>query len=204
MPNMIEQFTKSLKTSQLVDVHNGICIKPVKKFVDRATAEARVIAAITENVDNKAGASREDILKLLQRSEVRLILQPEQVAIQTAKPAPVVELKKAVDKAIASGSPVLVNKPAIEVLTDKASDKALKAVESEGNKKPIAKKSAAPSEDGPRKQNTPPHLNVRCAHCGYYAKTTPAMMKIARLKCPVDGKHGNLLTAEERNEKRGR
>lgn len=65
---------------------------------------------------------------------------------------------------------------------------------------------AAPRQDGdaPRKQNTPPHLNLRCPTCQYYAKSTPAMLKIARLICPVDPKHGKLLTAEERGEKRGR
>ena len=69
---------------------------------------------------------------------------------------------------------------------------------------PAAAKRAAPRADGeePRKQNTPPHLNLRCPKCGYYVKSTPAMLEIARVKCPVDGQ--KLLTKEERGEHRGR
>jgi hypothetical protein len=49
-----------------------------------------------------------------------------------------------------------------------------------------------------------PHLNLRCPHCGYYVKSTAAMLSRARLTCPVDLQHGLLLTAAERGEKRGR
>lgn len=55
----------------------------------------------------------------------------------------------------------------------------------------------------PKKQKLTPHLNLRCPSCGYYAKSTPAMLSKARLTCPVDPKHGKLLTAEERGETRG-
>lgn len=49
-------------------------------------------------------------------------------------------------------------------------------------------------------KTTAAHLNLRCAHCHYYAKTTIQMLKIARLICPVDNKHGLLLTKEERKD----
>ncbi len=69
--------------------------------------------------------------------------------------------------------------------------------------KPEAKKGKMPRKtDGQSK--TPPHLNLRCPSCGYYAKTIPTMLAKARLICPVDPKHGKLLTADERGEKRGR
>lgn len=74
---------------------------------------------------------------------------------------------------------------------------------------PAKKDAPAPAKkDAPastsKKQNTPPHLNLRCPVCKYYAKTTPACLKLARLRCPVDVAHGILKTAEERGEKRGR
>lgn len=63
-----------------------------------------------------------------------------------------------------------------------------------------ARPAAAPHE----KKQPEPILNLRCPSCGYFAKVWPSHMAIARLKCPVDKSHGDLLTAEERNEKRGR
>lgn len=173
---------KDAKTSDLVEfwnIHHQNA--PIKKFADRATAVKRCTA-----------------------------LQESLSGTNTA-PAPVQVLKSVVNKAIAAGAPVFINKPiaevpAIEVITDKVSDKALKALEAEKGKKPAKKSTPALThvETGPKKQNTPPHLNLRCPSCGYYAKTTPACLKLARLICPVDPKHGKLLTADERNEKRGR
>lgn len=66
---------------------------------------------------------------------------------------------------------------------------------------------AAPPASGdpaPKKQVHAPMLNIRCGTCGFFAKTTPAMLGKGRLKCPIHASHGNLLTAEERGEKRGR
>lgn len=55
-----------------------------------------------------------------------------------------------------------------------------------------------------KKQNTPPLLNIRCPHCGFFAKVPAASIGGPRLVCPVAKDHGKLLTAEERGEKRGR
>lgn len=66
-----------------------------------------------------------------------------------------------------------------------------------------AKESKAKATPG-GKQATPPHFNLRCPSCGYYAKTTMDFLNKGRLVCPVNPKHGVLKTAEERGEKRGR
>jgi len=45
-------------------------------------------------------------------------------------------------------------------------------------------------------------VNLHCGTCGYYARAGIEQMKAARLVCPVDKRHGLLLTPEERGEKR--
>lgn len=71
-----------------------------------------------------------------------------------------------------------------------------------GEKPKREKKERAPREKK-EKEAPSPHLNLRCGTCKFYAKTTEAMMKLGRLACPVDPKHGKLLTAVERSENRG-
>lgn len=86
-----------------------------------------------------------------------------------------------------------------DVLT--ATDAGIEFAKSNGLLKRV--RGTAPADGAePKKQNTPPHLNLRCAKCGYYAKSTPAMLAIARLKCPVD--NSILQTKEERGETRGK
>jgi len=46
------------------------------------------------------------------------------------------------------------------------------------------------------------HVNLICSQCGYYAKTTQDFLKLARLRCPLDGTV--LRTKDERGETRGR
>lgn len=178
-------FIQNLNSKELVFIHNTV--NPdgqIKKFADRATAEKRMLKIIAGNPDyitfHKANAAK---------------LKADGIVIPAIEaPVPVPPVRTASPEA-----------PTKEQIKARKILEAMKAkAQPEGSAAPKAtrapKEGAAPA----KKQNTPPHLNVRCACCGYYAKTTPAMMQIARLKCPVDPKHGNLLTAEERGENRGR
>lgn len=70
-------------------------------------------------------------------------------------------------------------------------------------KKASSKKASQPAEQPAEKNDGPsPHINLRCAVCGYYAKTTQYWHSLKRLRCPIDG--AELQTAKERGEKRGR
>lgn len=188
MIKTLETIIKASKTSMLVAFYNKFAEKPVTKFADRKTAEGRLLQlAVNKNMtaESFVGAMGE----FADQSEINALVallpkKEEKKVVEIAKPV--------VAKAIAA-------KPAHEVITDNASDKAVAAIN-----KPAKKESSETPDGEPRKQNTPPHLNLRCPVCGYYAKTTPACLAKARLTCPVDAKHGHLLTAEERNEKRGR
>lgn len=62
-----------------------------------------------------------------------------------------------------------------------------------------SKKIAAKSKD---LSTTEHHINLRCSQCTYYAKTTSDFLKLARLRCPIDG--SVLKTKHERGETRGR
>ena len=180
-------FVKSLNSKQLVGIYNLAAPedKQIKKFVDRPTAEARVIKVV--------GGSPDYITFHQKYSQLVKPLGIELPEIEAPKPAPMED------------TPEMAKAKKILEQDRKRRDAGANAVEpAAAPAAPKPARKSAPSTGEAKKQNTPPHLNVRCASCGYYAKTTPAMMKIARLKCPVDAKHGNLLTAEERGEKRGR
>lgn len=170
-------------------------------------------------------------LGLVVREKVKINNKPAEFHSFTAKGREYVETNGITSKKVSPKN--LASKPVIEVITDKADAKALAALEKEQAAKakkalkapvpsalaknlketgitapkaktPPAPKAPRPEGEAPAKQNTPPHLNLRCPSCGYYAKSTPDMLAIARLACPVNSKHGILLTKEERGENRGR
>jgi hypothetical protein len=174
--NTLANFVTGLKTSQLVALYNLTTDKKIKKFADRKTAEKRILSLLAPN-------GQEEEYRAFRAKYGKASIEVADAELPDLFPVPV---------------PVIVP-------TDAQSDKAVAAVnaETEAMKKKRGRK-AAPRVDGsaPAKQNTPPHLNLRCPVCAYYAKTTPAMLKLARLACPLG--HGKLLTAEERGEKRGR
>lgn len=158
----VKTFIQTLKTAQLVALYN--LVNPpearVKKFADRATAEARLVKMIDKYPDNGYSDFFSDFAG-----------QTAKLGFELPAPAPAPEPVKEV--------PQEEDKPAPK-----------KGVRAER-----AKKSKEPSS---------PHVNLRCGSCDYYAKTTLVFLAKGRLVCPMNKAHGNLLTAEERGEKRGR
>jgi hypothetical protein len=177
----ITEFVKQTNLKTLVDIYNtALPEKPVKKFTDRKTAEARLL---------KLMAGSPDYITFYNQHATKI----ENFGIDLPALAKPVDPLETPEMARAK-----------KMLEQERKNREQKGSAPAPTPAAPATKRRQPSDAPAKKQNTPPHLNVRCAACGYYAKTTPAMMKIARLLCPVDHKHGMLLTAEERGEKRGR
>ncbi len=194
---------KHLKTSQLMAIVNLSLpegAKQVTKFATRGAGEKRVLGILTGDLLKRALAAR-----VINSEEHRAIggalLDYRSGFSEPELGAPkgiTVNASKEVVTPIAStaGLATLVEKAPAPVAAVPATKPAVKKAD-----KP-AKVAKSPKE--PKVQKKYPHLNLRCPVCKYYAKTTVEMAKKARLVCPVDAKHGKLLTAEERGEKRGR
>jgi hypothetical protein len=202
MGNKLSSFVKGLKTPDILALYNlaNYPETPVKRFATRMAAEARLVRVMA--VDPAYFYKR--LAAPAAKLNIHLPVPEGATPRKPAAPA-VVPVSK---------------RPAIDVITDAADKKALQAIEAEG--RPAAPKPAAPAvrahalakeesaqadaREGKakKKQITSPHLNLRCPECGYYAKSTMVYLAIARLACPVSPKHGPLLTADERGEKRGR
>lgn len=165
-----KSLIKSLTTVQIVGLYNLANPKAqIQKFSDRATAEKRILA-----VAGKWGEAKN------QSDGYEMFfgdLATDTVKLGFELPAP------------DDSTPELGEKP--------AAAKTFGVVEGGKGKgtRPAASspKPPAVAKDGP----APPHLNLRCPVCNYYAKTTPDMMAVGRLLCPVSG-HGILQTKEER------
>lgn len=220
---------KEAKTAELVAFYNEHTDKKIKKFVDRATAEKRCteLQKTTEtHVPVKAfeptfPAITVDgfkVCKVLRTLLYNYDTEPgfsdvTAEAIGKHLTATTLAIARILDRLVEVGlvrrEETTVNRKAHTFLhfTElgrkfNVVNRITPLVKTEVVKP--AKKATAPAPDGPKKQNTPPHLNLRCPSCGFYAKTTPEWLAKGRLQCPMNKAHGALLTAEERNEKRGR
>lgn len=79
-----EAFLKTLKPPQLVEIYNALSKgKIIKKFIDRPTAESKVLALLPP-ANGAMGDTRERLLKLLSASDVHLAFTEEQVNSQRA------------------------------------------------------------------------------------------------------------------------
>lgn len=193
----VNAFVKTLKTGHIVSLYNAANpAKPVTKFSDRTTAEKRLAAILAKGELDVSKYT--DLLGLPATAVITDKASDKAIKALEAepKPKPKAEAEPPLrrQKLMADIKAVLAVKPVVVDSTPQA-------------KAPISKPAITkptPVPAAPKAQNTPPHLNLRCPVCAYYAKSTPAMLKLARLVCPVDRKHGILMTAEERGEKRGR
>ncbi len=164
----------TLKSSDQVAFYNALTGSHIKKFETRAKAEERLSRAI--------------------KTADPVVLGKALATIGAPAPAPA--------KVESQPTPSIDTKPAHEVITDALADKVLAAVQSAPVSRPKGKIKKDKEPRAPKVKEVHTHLNLRCTVCGYYAKTTTTWLAKGRLACPITG-HGNLLTPEEREEKRG-
>lgn len=113
-----------------------------------------------------------------------------------------VEIQKLIAEAVQRTKDTMAGKPAAKPAKKKAAKVAVAKKEPPAKKAVVhnIKKKAVKSEAP--KTSDASHLNLRCPKCDYYAKTTGAMLKQGRLRCPID--KSILQTKDERGETRGR
>ncbi len=228
MANELTTLIAGFKTNELVALYNLPRTKPIKKFETRAKGE-KAVANLISPIDSDGDAFSDYAVFV---AKYGLTAAESGVKLPTALGGK----ENVAPRPPANASVSSDTKPAIAVITDQASDAAVAAVDVPATtshlkllQKKVANKKVAPVAEvvlppepavveapviagsvapaaAPKKQNTPPHLNLRCpiGSCGYYAKTTPGWLAKGRLVCPMNPAHGILKTAEERAEKRGK
>ncbi len=201
MPKTLEELIISLKMGQMIHIVNALQSQErpkIKKFATIAVARQRVAKHLAKAIDIPAA------LAMINKAGIQLVFKPEtDRAAANASDAEKAEVSEALGK-----KPASKPAPARDLKTERASEE--KVYRDAGVLPKAPRKAGLNSsilvtvEEGPKKKQTaPPHLNLRCPLCGYYAKSIPSMLAKGRLKCPVHPAQ-NLETAEERHEKRGR